>query len=234
LEPYGLHKVFKFWILGKIPFLNTVPLLSSGASVTWAHHALLARYRQQAIAALFVTVALAVLFTGFQAYEYFEAPFDISGGIFGWTPFLATGFHEFHEIIGTIFLIFIHFPSCGKIREATQQKECGNEKFVVVGLSFLLAFFIRERIEMAQISFALSIHPFPLYRDVRVDVPSVVQEQEVAVRAIDAAARRARAADEEDRAGLFFFLEKTKGGFERASAERESVDSAKKLRPTKH
>lgn len=85
------------------------------------------------------------------------------------------------------------------------KKKCGNEKFVVVGLSFLLAFFIRTRSEKAQIYFALSIHPFPLDRDVRVDVPSVVQEQEVAVRAVDAAARRARAADEEDRAGLFFF-----------------------------
>jgi len=88
----------------EVPFLNTVILLSSGASVTWAHHALLAGYRQQAIAALFVTVALAVLFTGFQAYEYFEAPFDISDGIYGSTFFLATGFHGFHVIIGTIFL----------------------------------------------------------------------------------------------------------------------------------
>ena len=88
----------------EVPFLNTVILLSSGASVTWAHHALLAGYRQQALAALFVTVALAVLFTGFQAYEYFEAPFDISDGIYGSTFFLATGFHGFHVIIGTIFL----------------------------------------------------------------------------------------------------------------------------------
>lgn len=98
--PQGIQ-VLNPW---EVPFLNTVILLSSGASVTWAHHALLAGYRQQAIVALFVTVALAVLFTGFQAYEYFEAPFDISDGIYGSTFFLATGFHGFHVIIGTIFL----------------------------------------------------------------------------------------------------------------------------------
>jgi cytochrome c oxidase subunit 3 len=88
----------------QIPFLNTVILLSSGAAVTWAHHAILAGYRQQGIAALIVTVALAVLFTGFQAYEYLEAPFTISDGIYGSTFFLATGFHGFHVFIGTLFL----------------------------------------------------------------------------------------------------------------------------------
>lgn len=71
-------------------FLNTVILLTSGASVTWAHHAILAGYRKQAIIALAVTVALAAVFTGFQAYEYFEAPFDISDGIYGSTFFMAT------------------------------------------------------------------------------------------------------------------------------------------------
>ena len=89
----------------EVPFLNTVILLSSGAAVTWAHHAIVAGYRQQAIIGLVCTILLALIFTGFQAYEYKEAPFTISDGIYGSTFFLSTGFHGFHVIIGTLFLI---------------------------------------------------------------------------------------------------------------------------------
>ena len=88
----------------EIPFLNTILLLSSGAAVTWAHHAILTSHRSQAITALVVTVILAVIFTGFQGLEYVTAPFNISDGIYGSCFFLATGFHGFHVIIGTIFL----------------------------------------------------------------------------------------------------------------------------------
>lgn len=88
----------------EIPFLNTIILLSSGASVTWAHHAILAGNRQQAITGLSFTVVLAAIFTGFQAYEYIEAPFTISDGIYGSTFYMSTGFHGFHVIVGTIFL----------------------------------------------------------------------------------------------------------------------------------
>ncbi|MBJ6359882.1 cytochrome c oxidase subunit 3 [Paenibacillus sp. MAHUQ-46] len=88
----------------EIPFLNTLLLLTSGASVTWAHHALLSDKNDEAFRALIVTVVLAIIFTGFQAFEYFEAPFTIASGIFGSTFFLSTGFHGFHVIIGTIFL----------------------------------------------------------------------------------------------------------------------------------
>jgi cytochrome c oxidase subunit 3 len=87
-----------------IPFLNTVLLLSSGAAVTWAHHALLAGDRTQGMASLVVTILLAAGFTALQVMEYVEAPFTISDGIYGSTSFMATGFHGFHVFVGTIFL----------------------------------------------------------------------------------------------------------------------------------
>ena len=89
----------------EIPFLNTVILLTSGASVTWAHHAILAGQRSQAMLSLLVTILLASVFTGFQVMEYIEAPFTISDGVYGSTFFLATGFHGFHVFVGTIFLL---------------------------------------------------------------------------------------------------------------------------------
>lgn len=88
-----------------IPFLNTLILLSSGAAVTWAHHAILAGLKEQAIYGLVATILLAIIFTAFQGMEYVEAPFTISDGIYGSTFFLATGFHGLHVIIGTLFLL---------------------------------------------------------------------------------------------------------------------------------
>lgn len=88
----------------EIPFLNTIILLTSGAAVTWAHHAILTSHRSQALTALVITLLLAIIFTGFQGFEYVTAPFNISDGIYGSCFFLATGFHGFHVIIGTIFL----------------------------------------------------------------------------------------------------------------------------------
>lgn len=88
----------------EIPLVNTLILLSSGAAVTWAHHALVSGHRSQALGGLFITVFLAVIFTGFQGFEYVTAPFNISDGIYGSCFFLATGFHGFHVIVGTVFL----------------------------------------------------------------------------------------------------------------------------------
>lgn len=88
----------------KIPLLNTVLLLSSGASVTWAHHSIVYGSKNQAITALIVTVVLAVIFTSLQGYEYVSAPFSISDSVYGASFYMATGFHGFHVIVGTLFL----------------------------------------------------------------------------------------------------------------------------------
>lgn len=93
----------------QIPLLNTCLLLSSGASVTWAHHAIVGGSKFQASIALIITVILAVIFTGLQGFEYATAPFTISDGVYGSCFYLATGFHGFHVIIGTLFLMVCFF-----------------------------------------------------------------------------------------------------------------------------
>ncbi len=100
LDPFG-------W-----PLLNTLILLCSGTTVTWAHHALIHGDREGLKKGLWCTILLGLLFTGIQAYEYIHAPFsfsrlneDLPGNIYGSTFFMATGFHGAHVIIGTIFLI---------------------------------------------------------------------------------------------------------------------------------
>ncbi|KAL3513973.1 hypothetical protein ACH5RR_026690 [Cinchona calisaya] len=89
----------------EIPFLNSLIPLSSGAAITWAHYAILAGKEKRAVYALVATVLLALVFTGFQGMEYYQAPFTTSDSIYGSTFFLATGFHGFHVIIDTLFLI---------------------------------------------------------------------------------------------------------------------------------
>jgi len=87
-----------------LPFMNTLILLLSGTTVTWAHHALLHNNRQDVIRGLACTVALGVLFTLCQAYEYAHAAFGLTDGKYAATFFLATGFHGLHVMIGTAFL----------------------------------------------------------------------------------------------------------------------------------
>ncbi len=87
-----------------LPLFNTVILLLSGTTVTWAHHALIHNQRGMLKIMLLITVLLGTLFTMVQAYEYVHAPFTFSGSIYGATFFMATGFHGFHVLIGTIFL----------------------------------------------------------------------------------------------------------------------------------
>ena len=87
------------------PLLNTLILLCSGTTVTWAHHALLHGDRKGLIQGLWATILLGLLFSSIQAYEYVHAPFAFKGLNYGAAFFMATGFHGFHVIVGTIFLI---------------------------------------------------------------------------------------------------------------------------------
>nr|YP_009243285.1 cytochrome c oxidase subunit III [Gasterophilus intestinalis]AMR35665.1 cytochrome c oxidase subunit III [Gasterophilus intestinalis]QCG71520.1 cytochrome c oxidase subunit III [Gasterophilus intestinalis] len=88
----------------QVPLLNTVILLTSGITVTWAHHSLMEGNHSQATQGLFFTVMLGIYFTSLQAYEYLEAPFTIADSVYGSTFFMATGFHGIHVLIGTTFL----------------------------------------------------------------------------------------------------------------------------------
>ena len=97
---YGLE-ILNPW---GVPLLNTVILLTSGATVTWAHHGIVAGAKNSSQIGLLLTVILAAIFTGLQVLEYLDAPFSISDGVYGSTFFMATGFHGFHVFIGTVFL----------------------------------------------------------------------------------------------------------------------------------
>ena len=99
--PPGIQ-VFDPW---ELPFLNTLILLMSGVTVTWAHHALREGNRAHTLQGLALTILLGLSFTAIQAYEYSHAAFGFADGIYPTTFFMATGFHGFHVIVGTIFLI---------------------------------------------------------------------------------------------------------------------------------
>jgi cytochrome c oxidase subunit III len=86
------------------PLLNTLILLLSGTTVTWAHHALIHGDRQGLKRGLLLTILLGLTFSTVQGFEYYHAEFAFAGNIYGSTFYMATGFHGFHVIIGTIFL----------------------------------------------------------------------------------------------------------------------------------
>lgn len=89
----------------QVPLLNTVILLSSGVTITWAHHRLLNNNINEINKRLIITIIIGVYFTILQAYEYIEAPFTIRDSVYGTSFFIATGFHGLHVLIGTTFLI---------------------------------------------------------------------------------------------------------------------------------
>jgi cytochrome c oxidase subunit 3 len=99
--PAGIE-TFDPWHL---PLINTLILLCSGAAATWAHHALVhGNNREDMKYGLILAILLGALFTVFQAYEYSHAAFGFAGNIYGANFFMATGFHGFHVLIGTVFL----------------------------------------------------------------------------------------------------------------------------------
>ena len=108
-----------------LPFLNTLILLLSGTTVTWAHYSIMQNKQKDAITALWYTVILGLLFTSCQAYEYTHAAFGFKEGVYASTFYMATGFHGFHVIVGTIFLAIC----LGRAKKGhfTPQKHLGFE-----------------------------------------------------------------------------------------------------------
>nr|YP_010274436.1 cytochrome c oxidase subunit III [Ricania simulans]UJT96880.1 cytochrome c oxidase subunit III [Ricania simulans] len=89
----------------EVPLLNTIILLSSGISVTWAHQTIITNKLNKANKSIMITVLMGIYFTILQKWEYSESPFTIADSIYGSTFFMMTGFHGIHVIIGTIFLM---------------------------------------------------------------------------------------------------------------------------------
>jgi len=110
-SPAGVVDSFRTMGPWPIPTINTALLLSSGVTLTIAHHALVANARAKCIAFMWITVLLGITFIGFQAYEYHHAYSELnlklSSGIYGSTFFMLTGFHGFHVFIGMLMLLFI-------------------------------------------------------------------------------------------------------------------------------
>jgi cytochrome c oxidase subunit 3 len=98
--PMGIEAINPF----ELPLLNTVILLSSGVTVTYAHHSLIEGNRSGTLYGLVATVLLAIVFTAFQGVEYSVSSFTISDGAFGSCFYFGTGFHGIHVMIGTAFI----------------------------------------------------------------------------------------------------------------------------------
>jgi len=98
--PKGLEVIDPF----SFPLLNTLILLCSGTTVTYAHHALIHGDRRGLIRGLWATIILGAIFSSIQAYEYMHAPFGFAGTNYGAAFYMSTGFHGFHVLVGTIFL----------------------------------------------------------------------------------------------------------------------------------
>jgi cytochrome c oxidase subunit III len=110
-SPAGIVEPFTTMGPWPIPTINTALLLTSGVTLTIAHHALVAGERIKTVAWMWLTVLLGVLFLVLQGYEYYEAYHDLNlrldSGIYGSTFFMLTGFHGFHVFVGMLMLLFI-------------------------------------------------------------------------------------------------------------------------------
>ena len=113
----------------EVPLLNTAILLSSGATVTWSHHSIVAGDRRDTILGLILTVVLGVVFTILQGIEYYEATFTIADSVYGSSFYVATGFHGLHVFIGTSFL----FVMCLRIidYQMTRHHHLGYEAAIL-------------------------------------------------------------------------------------------------------
>ncbi len=109
--PAAIGGEFKPMAAWGLPAINTAILLTSGVTITWAHHAMKANHRGQLITGLFLTVALGAIFIVCQAIEYYEAynhlGLTLGSGVYGSTFFMLTGFHGMHVTIGAIILAVI-------------------------------------------------------------------------------------------------------------------------------
>nr|WRK21406.1 cytochrome c oxidase subunit III [Acostemma sp.] len=101
-----------------IPMLNTMILLCSGITITWAHNAIINKNLSKTVQSLIITIMLGIYFSMLQGIEYYEASFSISDSIYGSTFFMSTGFHGIHVIVGTTFILItlirlmkLHFSS---------------------------------------------------------------------------------------------------------------------------
>jgi cytochrome c oxidase subunit 3 len=119
--PHGITPFNPF----DLPFLMTVILLLSGTTVTWAHHAIIENKMPEAARALGITVLLGIVFSCFQMYEYSHAAFGFGENVYSSAFFMATGFHGFHVIVGTIFLAVCYFRT--KKGHFTPQSHFGFE-----------------------------------------------------------------------------------------------------------
>jgi cytochrome c oxidase subunit 3 len=126
-----------------VPLLNTFVLITSGAYVTWSHHALLAGNRKESIEALIYTILLAIFFTFLQAYEYAVAPFNISDSVYGSVFYMTTGLHGFHVIIGTLTLIVCLYRLVAHhfTREQHVGYECGAWYWHFVDIVWIFVYF---------------------------------------------------------------------------------------------
>jgi cytochrome c oxidase subunit III len=110
-SPAGIVEPFTTMGPWPIPTINTALLLTSGVTLTIAHHALIAGQRTKTIVWMWITVLLGITFLGFQAYEYIHAYSELNlkldSGIYGSTFYMLTGFHGFHVLVGMLMLLFI-------------------------------------------------------------------------------------------------------------------------------
>ena len=119
--PEGIHPLNPF----TYPYLNTLILLLSGTTITWAHHSMLGNKMKDVQTGLALTFFLGFIFLGIQVYEYAHATFGFTQGIYPSTFYMATGFHGAHVLIGALFLVVCWFRS--RLNQFTSQAHVGFE-----------------------------------------------------------------------------------------------------------